>query len=127
MAYELEEGDDREVFRCFYYTLEFRAWHEKKLLPSPKLKGATLPFAQADALIAHYMTGGIIQPDNDMHILKPKNFNIWEFKTTDVRIFGWFWKRDIFVAAGGAFKDELLQKKGGSKQKRQLPTCINPT
>lgn len=65
-----------------------------------------LPLEQVAALTAHFVAGGELIFDYDFNVLsKTKNGirsyedGIWELKTADVRLFGWFYQLDWFVGA----------------------------
>jgi hypothetical protein len=34
---------------------------------------------------------------------------IWELKTPDLRIFGWFWRKDVFIGSAGDLKDRIKE------------------
>lgn len=64
------------------------------------------PDEQMDALVAIYASGAVLTFGHDLRPLSHAREGVWELKTPDLRIFGWFYKMDCFVAdkAGGASK-----------------------
>ncbi|MDI7775022.1 hypothetical protein [Asticcacaulis sp. EMRT-3] len=60
---------------------------------------------QVDALIATFCSGEEFAHDTnrgnggDFKRIKGRSNGIWELKTDDVRIFGWFYKKDVFIAS----------------------------
>src|ERR1700738_2328307 len=58
------------------------------------------PTQQFDALFEQFCSGEVLTYG---HRFKPLNHlgdGIWELKTPDLRIFGWFWNVDCFIATG---------------------------
>ena len=58
----------------------------------------------------------------DCKKLHPLMNSVWELRTSDVRIFGWFPRRSTFVAVGGAMKRDL---KGDAERKDPYQPFIN--
>lgn len=57
---------------------------------------------QVRLLLEAYSSGKSLAHPKQFHILKPWEHGVWELKTGDTRIFGWFLAFDTFVAARGA-------------------------
>jgi hypothetical protein len=57
------------------------------------------PLEQLDALFAEFVAGEPLEYGTRFKKLRPRGNGIWELKTADVRIIGWFAHRDCFVAA----------------------------
>ena len=65
---------------------------------------AQTPYEQFSALMSRFISGDVLIFDHDFNALhkyenKVRNYDdgIWELKTADVRLFGWFCKFDCFV------------------------------
>jgi hypothetical protein len=56
------------------------------------------PNQQFDSLAEVFCSGETLTFGDQFHILTPAENGIWELKTADLRIFGWFWKKDWFIA-----------------------------
>jgi hypothetical protein len=55
------------------------------------------PQQQVDARLAGFVAGEPLAFNSEFNILRPWKHGVWELKTADVRIFGWFAKKDCFV------------------------------
>jgi hypothetical protein len=60
------------------------------------------PLEQVAALFGRYLTNVPLVLKSPISPLRHLDDAVWELKTTDVRIFGWFARKDCFVADGGA-------------------------
>lgn len=73
--------------------------------------GALRPRDQAAILFNQFVAGDDL-PDPQPHEMKPLGNGIWEIRTADLRFFGWFPQRGIFVisaiAAATSCKDRKL-------------------
>jgi hypothetical protein len=56
------------------------------------------PNQQFDSLADTFCSGATLTFRNQFHILSPAGKGVWELKTADLRLFGWFWKKDGFIA-----------------------------
>jgi len=104
--------DEQQEFRTIYLSERLRNWLAVTL---PTLgstwKLETLPEQQLDALLNVYGSGETLT--FDWHF-KPLNFlgnGIWELKTADLRIFGWFPRKDVFIAVDADTKQRILDMK----------------
>jgi hypothetical protein len=90
-----------EPLRLLYALPHVAAWLEK-ILPTidPDLHpGRLTPLDQLDDLIHDYVVGADMAYYARSHSMEPHEHGVWEFKSEDIRLFGWFIKRDIFVIA----------------------------
>jgi len=55
------------------------------------------PLEQLDALVALFAAGDQLVLPNDFRPIQHIKDGIWELKTADLRMFGWFYKKDCFV------------------------------
>jgi hypothetical protein len=92
------EAGERE-WRWIYGFPQFRARVQNDL-PTWKSewKIEESPNQQFDSLADVFCSGATLTFGNEFHILSPAEKGIWELKTADLRIFGWFWKKDWFIA-----------------------------
>ncbi len=56
------------------------------------------PHEQLAALIEVYASGDTLTFDHSFKPLFPREHGVWELKTADLRVFGWFCAKDIFIA-----------------------------
>jgi hypothetical protein len=89
--------------RCLYAFPSVIRWLEEVLptLAPEWGEGKQTPLEQVDFLFSQFIAGGNVSHWQACHIMKPQpgDHHIWELKTKDVRFFGWFPKKDIFVIA----------------------------
>lgn len=104
-------GDDELPWRTLYATPDFIAWLEDGL---PKLDHKTeysdlTPLEQVVAVLAEYASGEDFFCDRRF---KKLNCNpdhcVWEFKTEEVRIFGWAPSKNSFICCFGDGKDAIV-------------------
>ncbi len=60
---------------------------------------------QVIGLFHDYLSGKCLHHPEDFHVLREMEDGIWELKTDDVRVFGWFISKDEFVIATAAYAD----------------------
>ncbi|MBI2720372.1 MAG: hypothetical protein HY245_02890 [Rhizobiales bacterium] len=61
------------------------------------------PAEQLDVLLAIFASGQVLTYGWDFKPMMPVGDAVWALKTADVRIFGWFLRRDCFVGVVGDF------------------------
>lgn len=57
----------------------------------------TSPSEQFDELIYHFATGGALECPRQFHVLGHRRDGVWELKTADLRLFGFFPAKDVFI------------------------------
>lgn len=72
----------------------------------------TSPREQVAAYIDEFVSGGWLEMTKRVRQINPVGEGVWELKTADVRIFGWFARRDCFIAVLGIPKQRLMDVKG---------------
>lgn len=96
--------------RLFYTTAVAGVWLETDLVDLPRLWDAEAdPIEQVDALLQRYASGKVLcyGDGGDVRCLRPWHDGVWEFKTPDVRIFGWFPAMDVFIATNAKDADTV--------------------
>lgn len=84
--------------RQIYLSKAAQVWLEKKLpVLEAKWKSDQSPSVQVASLLADFCAGEKIAVRRQFHILNPRHHSVWELKTADVRLFGWFCFKDIFI------------------------------
>ena len=107
---EIELDGDDQLWRLLYATPDFIEWLDQVL---PRLKTNILgldfsPMEQVDSIFESFACGRSLNSDRRFKKLRrtPDGF-VWELKTPDIRIFGWFLAKDQFVCTFGVEKDHL--------------------
>ena len=96
--------------RELYYSPDFRKW-ARDVLPTIQRTAAYAthesPREEVAVILGRFAVGArlIVEPNEDtpgdIKRLHPPENSIWELKTGDMRIFGWFHAHDCFVANTG--------------------------
>ena len=97
------ETEGESPWRYLYGIDKFTDWLANDL---PKLTSQLIgvedtPEEQVDDLFAQFVSGAELVPNERYRLLTPKPKGVWELKTPDIRIFGWFPKKDHFIAVFG--------------------------
>jgi hypothetical protein len=106
---EVELGPNELPQRLLYGTPGFVQWVEERLErtePSP-LGSETTPVEQLDYLFYSFISGRPLAHSRQFRAIKPEPNAVWELKTLDFRIFGWFARKDCFVAVFGDWTDHV--------------------
>lgn len=97
-ALSWREQEERRI----YVLQQAREWLEQKL-PSA-ISGWQLevsPLEQVDNFLAAYCSGKELMYERQFRPLRHLSAGVWELKTADVRLFGWFHTKDCFVCTAG--------------------------
>jgi hypothetical protein len=95
------------MWRYVFATPDCAAWAAGALRQIPKSDTTqALPWAQFEAKLRSYCDGDSLQYQ-DLHIAKPHERGVWEFKTVDVRVFGWFPDKDYLILHTGEDAEKL--------------------
>lgn len=69
----------------------------------------TSPIEQLAGYLDTFCAGDPLAVDEAFKCLQPHDDGIWELKTADLRLFGWFYRRDTFIwSAAGRTEDIKL-------------------
>lgn len=99
--YELPE-------RVIYFAPEFDAWLGETLSGCASLSGRNrTPYEQTEQILYEFVVGRRLAYGSGYHPLDPLSAHVWELKTPDVRLFGWFPKRCHLVVVCGELKENL--------------------
>lgn len=102
----LSPGENVE--RVIYLSQRIIDWFKTVPEMSTSIMGLEeAPDEQLDALLHDYITGAPLSYDKRFKKLNPRSQDVWELKTADLRIFGWFYRRNVFVAVAGEEKRRL--------------------
>jgi hypothetical protein len=95
--------------RSLFGTPGFVQWLEERAdraEPSPVGSDLT-PVEQLDYLFYAFVSGRSLVHSRQFRAIRSEPNAVWELKTVDFRIFGWFAKRDCFVAVFGDWADHV--------------------
>ncbi|GAB1717132.1 MAG: hypothetical protein NTAFB05_21740 [Nitrobacter sp.] len=98
-----------QPLRLLYGTPGFIEWLKQILggiEPNVRL-GDTTPAEQLDHLFHMFLTGRPLVHMRQFRYIRAEENAVWEFKTPDIRIFGWFLKKDCFVGVFGDWADQV--------------------
>lgn len=105
---------DQNVERLIFAFPKFTEWVQNVL---PDIQTSILgleehPDQQLDAFLNDFISGEALSRRQRFRRLSPADRGIWELKTADIRIFGWFVRRDVFVATAADEKKRLRDING---------------
>ena len=100
--YKIDGGLDaaEQVQRLLYAMPRAVRWMNDKLegLDADGYhENAQSPMMQTDDLFYTFVSGGVIESDWPPHVMRPPREGVWELRTADLRFFGWFWRKGIFI------------------------------
>ena len=98
----------QQVERLLYLLPEFQPRLDQKLAGA----GSTwnieeTPAQQLDTLTAIFVAGEPLAFGWQFKSLAHHRGGVWYLKTADIRLFGWFPRRDLFIAASIAIAEEI--------------------
>jgi hypothetical protein len=99
---EVEMTGREQAQRLLYGTPGFIEWLRKVINgeePEGRAGQATAA-EQIDQLFHTYLSGAPLIHVRQFRYIRAEENAVWELKTPDARIFGWFMKRDCFVCVG---------------------------
>lgn len=101
--------DDSELSnRIAYFSPAFDNWLATTLRPLGSRAGRHLaPFEQAEQILYEFVIGQPMAYSVHYRKLEPLTTHVWEIKTPDVRLFGWFPRRANIVLVCGSLKENV--------------------
>jgi len=106
---DVELAPRDQPLRLLYGTPQFIEWLQGLLRgdePSQRL-GQTSPAEQVDDLFHSFLSGEPLIFTRQFRVVRAEENAVWELKTPDIRIFGWFMAKDCFVAVFGNWADTV--------------------
>jgi hypothetical protein len=106
---EVELAPHEQPLRLLYGTPDFVTWLQHVLDgATPPHPLAHMPAAeQIDDLFYSFLSGAPLVFNRQFRAIRVEDNAVWELKTPDVRIFGWFLAKDCFAAAFGNWADTI--------------------
>jgi hypothetical protein len=96
--------------RFIYVSTGLKDWLQQQL---PNIGSTwdieTTPAEQFDALLEVYASGEALTFGWQFRPLNPIGDGVWELKTADLRIFGWFHRQDCFIGVCADTKERIQQ------------------
>ena len=85
----------------------FVEWMKNEVpgLQTGRIQASEKPSVQLDRILYQWITGKRVAYSKVLKDLIPQQDEVWEFKTADLRIFGWIYRPRIFIAAFGDYTD----------------------
>jgi hypothetical protein len=106
---DVELAPRDQPLRLLYGTPQFVDWLRQILagVEPPRQLGQTSPAEQIDDLFHSFLSGEPLIFTRQFRVVRAEDNAVWELKTPDIRIFGWFMARDCFVAVFGNWADTI--------------------
>jgi hypothetical protein len=93
-------GAGRMPMRLLYLFPRAVTWMDTVLPTLPSLYGSEIaPIEQLDDFLANYCAGEVLTFRRQFRPIIHIDKGVWELKTVDLRLFGWFHRRDCFVCS----------------------------
>jgi hypothetical protein len=104
---DVELAPRDQPLRLLYGTPAFVEWLQDILGGAKPLRllGHTAPSEQIDDLFHSFLSGEHLVFTRQFRVVRTEDNAVWELKTPDIRIFGWFMAKDCFVAVFGNWTD----------------------
>jgi len=105
-------------WRTLYATMDFLGWLDEALpsLGHNNLYSNLSPQEQVFAVFAEYVSGDHFSYDRRFKKLScTPDHHVWEFKTDEVRVFGWVPAKDSFICCFGDSKDRIMAQNSYGK------------
>jgi hypothetical protein len=106
---EAEMDKRQQPMRLLYGTPGFIGWLNEILegAQPPNRLGDATPAEQIDQIFHEFLSGMPLIYNKQFRFIRAEKNAVWEFKTPDTRIFGWFLKKDCFVGVFGDWADQV--------------------
>jgi hypothetical protein len=107
--YEPELEPDQRERRSLFASARLEAWITKEL---PRLESTWKIEVTPQEQLKEFLDGNFCPGETLTYAWQFKPLThirdgIWELKTADLRIFGWFWVRDTFIGWAGDLTDRI--------------------
>src|ERR1700733_6008804 len=105
------EMERQQPMRLLYGTPGFIGWLNEILAGAqpPKRLGEATPAEQIDQIFYEFLSGMPLIYSKQFRFIRAEKNAVWELKTPDMRIFGWFLKKDCFVGVFGDWADRVKE------------------
>ena len=102
-------GVGKQEFRTIYVSPRLRKWIESDLPHFESTWNVELsPIEQLQAFVEEvFCPGATLTFGQQFKPLTHIRDGIWELKTADLRVFGWFYKKDCFIGSAADMTDKI--------------------
>jgi hypothetical protein len=102
-------GPREQPARLLYGTPDFIRWLSERirLNEASPLSADMTPVEQLDNLFYLFVSGQCLAYSRQFRYIKAEKHAVWELKTPDFRIFGWFPAKDCFICVFGDWADKV--------------------
>lgn len=106
---EVELAPRDQPLRLLYGTPQFIEWLKEILdgARPARVLGNTTPAEQIDDLFHSFLSGQPLIFTRQFRVVRVEDNAVWELKTPDLRVFGWFAAKNCFVAVFGNWADTI--------------------
>lgn len=112
VRYEADLDCDEQPARYVYLAREVDAWFSCGLPKSSMDRDRQItPYEQVEQALYEFVVGRPLTYGYHYHPLNPIGHYVWELRTADVRLIGWFVRKATFLIVCGRLKRELLKPK----------------
>lgn len=99
-VFEPHLGIRQQPLRLLYARPKVWSWIAKNLADAESEYGSEIsPLEQLDELLTAFCAGEKLAFERQIHPLHHWSMGIWELKTMEIRLFGWFPRMDVFLGA----------------------------
>nr|WP_082009776.1 hypothetical protein [Methylobacterium sp. ZNC0032] len=100
---------DEQPMRLLYGTPDFVTWLTDRLraAETSSISDDLSPAQQLDQIFYNFISGRPLIHSRQYRFIRAESHAVWELKTPDLRIFGWFMAKDCFVAVFGDWADKV--------------------
>jgi hypothetical protein len=100
---------DEQPVRLLYGTPDFIRWLDDRIKANEisPLGADMTPAEQLDHLFYLFVSGQRLIYSRQFRYIKAEKHAVWELKTPDFRIFGWFPVKDCFIGTFGDWTDKV--------------------
>jgi hypothetical protein len=100
--------------RQFWLSSYVQGWIKNILPGVPPDRSAEAPLGQVVAFLAKFIMGDhlAVPPATrfwDLHIMEPRDEGVWNARAIDVRFYGWFRSKDVFLCVNAMTKLTAVQ------------------
>ena len=101
-----------QEYRCVYLLPTALSWMENQLpFEASDFGVERAPIEQVYTFLANFCAGKQLWFPRQLHAIRHVDAGIWELKTVDVRLFGWFPIVDHFVCSNGDMATKVKTQK----------------
>ncbi|MGY6645114.1 MAG: hypothetical protein ACXIVD_07820 [Salinarimonas sp.] len=104
-------GDKEEKWRTIYASRALQVFLADIQVNDPptRWEADLTPKEQLYELFRVFITGEVLRTDDQFHVMRPTDDAVWELKTPDLRIFGWFIAKDQFAGIFGDWAERIKE------------------